>query len=58
MVKVIYKHWKKDKTLEVVGTMPSELNNGSSDRLIVKTVDGNFEDVLKSTLIRIEEIEE
>jgi hypothetical protein len=48
------KHWKKGTTLEVIGTMPPELNNGNSDRLVVKTLDGDFEDVLKSTLIRIE----
>lgn len=58
MVKVVYKHWKKEKTLEVVGTMPPELNNGSSDRLVVKTIDGKFEDVLKSTVIRVEDYAE
>jgi hypothetical protein len=58
MVKVVYKHWKKEKTLEVVGTMPPELNNGSSDRLVVKTIDGKFEDVLKSTIIRVEDYAE
>jgi len=58
MVKVVYKHWKKEKTLEVVGTMPLELNNGSSDRLVVKTIDGKFEDVLKSTIIRVEDYAE
>jgi len=58
MVKVVYKHWKKEKTLEVVGTMPPELNNGSSDRLVVKTIDGKFEDVFKSTIIRVEDYAE
>jgi len=58
MVKIVYKHWKKEKTLEVVGTMPPELNNGSSDRLVVKTIDGKFEDVLKSTIIRVEDYAE
>ena len=58
MVKVVYKHWKKEKTLEVVGTMTPELNNGSSDRLVVKTIDGKFEDVLKSTIIRVEDYAE
>lgn len=54
MVKVIYKHWKKDKTLEVVGTMPKELNNEKSDRLIIKLPNGEFEDVLKNTVILVE----
>ena len=56
MVKVIYKHWTKGHTLEVTGVMPKELNNGSSDRLIIMKDDGSFEDVLKSTVIRIESI--
>jgi|TARA_B100000073_G_C23439528_1_gene454738 hypothetical protein len=56
MVKIIYKHWTKGHTLEVEGVMPKELNNGKSDRLIVMKADGNFEDVLKSTVVRIESI--
>lgn len=57
MLKITYKHWKKEKILEVVGTMPPELNNGSSDRLVVLTQDGTFEDVLKDTVIRVESAE-
>ena len=56
MFKVVYKHWRKEEVLEVVGTMPPEINNGNSDRLVVLTQDGKYEDVLKSTLIRIENI--
>ena len=56
MVKVIYKHWTKGNILEVEGVMPEQLNNGSSDRLIILKDDGNFEDVLKSTVVRIESI--
>ena len=56
MVRVIYKHWTKGTTLEVKGVLPKELNNGNSDRLIIMKSDGNFEDVLKSTVIRVESI--
>lgn len=56
MVKIIYKHWTKGYTLEVEGVMPKELNNGNSDRLIIMKPDGNFEDVLKTTVVRIESI--
>ncbi len=55
MLKVTYKHWKTGKELEVVGTMPSQYNNGISDRILVKKPDGSFEDVIKSTIIRVEE---
>ncbi len=56
MVKVIYTHWTKGTELEVTGVLPKELNNGSSDRLLIMKSDGSFEDVLKSTVIRIESI--
>ena len=55
MMKVIYKHWKTEKELTVIGTMPEKLNNTQSDRFVVKTSEG-FEDVLKNTVIRIEEL--
>lgn len=54
IIRVIYKHWKKNKTLEVIGTLPDELNNEKSDRLVVKTLDGKFEDVIRSTIIKTE----
>lgn len=56
MVRVVYKHWTKDKQLEVVGEMHEAYNNSASDRLIVQKEDGSFEDVLKSTVIRVENI--
>ena len=56
MVKVIYKHWTKDKQLEVVGTVPPEYNNSASDRLVIQKENGDYEDVIKSTVIRVEEL--
>ena len=59
MLKVTYKHWKTEATLEVTlevtGTMPQHLNNGSSDRIVVKQRDGTYKDIIKSTIIRVEE---
>ena len=54
MVKVIFKHWKTGEVLEVVGEMPQALNNGSSDRLVLIKEDGEYEDVIKETIIRVE----
>lgn len=54
-VKVVYKHWKSGMHLEVIGTMPKELNHEKSDRFVIKKHDGHFEDVLKSTVIRVTE---
>ena len=57
MIKITYKHWTKDKVLEVVGVMPPELNNGSSDRLVVYKPTGDYEDVIKNTVIMIENVD-
>ena len=52
-VKIIYKHWKSGKNLEVVGTLPRALNNQSSDRFVVLRADGILEDIIKSTVLQI-----
>ena len=57
MVKITYKHWSKDKVLEVTGTMPTRLNNNHNDRLVVQKPDGDYEDVLKNTVITIEDVD-
>jgi hypothetical protein len=51
MVKITFKHWKTNEVLEAVGIIDPQLNNQSSDRLIVTQADGAFEDILKSTII-------
>jgi hypothetical protein len=57
MQKITYKHWSKDKVLEVTGTMPTRLNNNRNDRYVVQKPDGNYEDVIKETVISIEDID-
>lgn len=57
MQKITYKHWTKDKVLEITGTMPTRLNNNFNDRYVVQTPDGEYEDVLKETVISIEDID-
>ena len=52
MVKVTYKHWQTGKELWVIGTM-LEYNNPLSDRIVVKTDEGNYEDIIKTTIIEI-----
>ena len=55
--KITYQHWKKDKVLEITGTLPQRLNSESSDRYVVQTIDGLYEDVIKSTVISMEDID-
>lgn len=52
MVKVTYRHWQTGEELFVVGTM-LEYNNPQSDRIVVKTVEGKYEDIIKTTIIKI-----
>ena len=55
MLKVVFKHWKTEKLLEVVGEMPPAMNNGSSDRIVVVMPDGKYKDIIKSTIVRVEQ---
>ena len=55
MLKVTYKHWKSGAILEAIGTMPRPCNNGSSDRIVVKHADGTYTDIIKTTIVRVEE---
>lgn len=57
MVKITYTHWTKGHELEVIGTMPAYLNNSQSDRFVIETEKGIFEDIIKSTVLRVEEYE-
>jgi len=55
MVKVKYRHWKTGEELWVIGKM-LEYNNPQSDRIIVKTDEGHYEDIIKTTIIEIKEL--
>lgn len=57
MVKITYKHYANDKVLEVIGTMPTRLNNNHNDRLVVQKPNGDYEDVIKNTVISIEDVD-
>ena len=49
MVKVNYKHWQTGEELFVVGTILTHVNE-DSDRIIVKTDEGHYEDIIKTTI--------
>jgi hypothetical protein len=55
MLKVTYKHWKSGVRLEAIGTMPKGVNNGMSDRIVVLQPDGTYKDIIKTTIVRVEE---
>lgn len=56
-VYIKYKHWKKpDVVLEVEGTLPRNLNNPTNDRWVVQMDDGNWEDVIKTTVVEFVEL--
>lgn len=57
MVIVRYKHWKRDSLiLEVSGDIVHE--NPQSDRIVVQTIDDQYEDIIRDTIVEIIEINE
>jgi hypothetical protein len=55
MVKVNYKHWQTGEELFIVGTILTHVNE-DSDRIVVKTDEGHYEDIIKTTIIEIIEL--
>ena len=53
MIKILYKHWKTGVVLEVSGEIL--FDRPDSDRLVVRREDGTNEDIIKATIISIEE---
>ena len=37
--------------------MPTRLNNNHNDRYVIQTPDGEYEDVIKETVISIEDVD-
>lgn len=56
MKNISFKHWKTGKILNRTGEIV--LYNQQSDRLILKLEDGTFEDIIKNTIVKIEECDE
>ena len=54
MVKVTFKHWKSGEYIDIIGEMPDKLNNNTSDRFVIVKEDGTYEDIIKSTVVKIE----
>ena len=52
--KITFKHWKTGEVLTETGTMPANLNNDLSDRIILETSPGVFIDIIKKTIIKME----
>lgn len=55
--KIRFSHWITGEELEEIGVMPPQYNNPLSERYIIVT-DNYIMDVLKSTVISLEEINE
>ena len=54
--RITYKHYKTGEKLTAIGTIPAAINNGSSDRLVLKTSEGEFIDIIKSTIVAMEDV--
>ena len=54
-VKVVYKHYKKDKELQCEGKLYEKVND-ISDRIVVIKDDNTYEDIIKDTIVSLEYI--
>ena len=57
MIKIKYKHWKTKQEMEVTGLLSDRLNNSASDRLIVQMQNGQYQDIIKTTVISMERLD-
>lgn len=55
MLEIIFKHWKTGEELTVFGKIIDTYNNPGSDRLVIQDEDGQFQDIMKSTIVEIKE---
>lgn len=56
MTRIKFKHWKTGKELVEVGELPTQLNSPSSDRYVLQTPHGDFVDIIKNTVIVMEDV--
>jgi hypothetical protein len=56
MVKVTFEHWTTGEHLTVVGHIFRHMNE-SSEWMVIQKEDGSFEDIIKTTIVSIEEID-
>ena len=55
MLEIIFKHWKTGEELTVFGKIIDTYNNPGSDRLVIQDENGQFQDIIKSTIVEIKE---
>lgn len=56
-IKVKFKHWKTGKLLEVSGHKVTYNSCSQSDRYILLKENGTYEDIIKATIVDIQEID-
>jgi len=54
-VHVVFKHWKTGEPLHVTGILATWVNE-QSDRIVVETEYGVYEDIIKDSIIKVEEL--
>ena len=55
MLEIIFKHWKTGEEITVFGKIIDSYNNPGSDRLVIQDEEGQFQDIIKSTIVEIKE---
>lgn len=56
MTTIYFRHWVTGKELSVTGNLLPNLNNASSDRYVLQIDESTYVDIIKSTVIRMEKV--
>ena len=57
MKRIRFKHWKEDKEIVEVGELPPALNNPQSEKYVIQTPRGELIDIIKETVLEVEDVE-
>jgi hypothetical protein len=57
MKRIKFKHWQDEsRELVEVGSLPPSLNNPQSEKYVLQTPRGEFIDIIKKTVVEIEDV--
>jgi hypothetical protein len=57
MKRIKFTHWQdENREIVEVGSLPPSLNNPQSEKYVLRTPHGDFIDIIKKTVVEIEDV--
>jgi len=57
MKRIRFTHWQdENREIVEVGSLPPSLNNPQSEKYVLRTPHGDFIDIIKKTVVEIEDV--